>query len=577
MAGHLVEEVRERGVGALLPTGFDDAFDDVGADVADRSHAEADISPDRGEVERGFVDVRGQHGDAEAAALVEVDRELVLVVSDRGQQGRHVFGRVMGLEESGPVGHDAVGGRVRLVERVVRERQQDVPQCLSGSFGVAAFLHTAEEADLLLVELGLLLLAHRTAEDVGLAEGVSGDLLRDRHHLLLVDDEAVGGVEDVLERLLELRVDRGDLLEPVLAQRIVRMRICTHRTGPVERQGRGDILEVIRLHHPQQGAQTAAVELEHAEGVTASQQLIRRRIVEAQMLEIEIIVPVGFDVLHCVGDDREVSQSQEVHLDEPEALRGRIVELGDDLTVLEPAHDRDDVDDRVRGHDDTGGVDAPLTLQPFEALRGFEGFSGLRVGVDEFAELAGFLIALGLRVLDVLERNVLGHLGRRQRLRQPLTHREGFAEHTRGVLQRHLRLDRAVGDDHRNALVAVLLGHIVDDLGAATIIEVDVEVGHGHTVRVEEALEEQTVLQRIEVGDAHRVGDHGTGTRTTAGSDADPVVLRPVDEVGDDEEVAGEAHRDDDVELVVGLLADFVGNAVGVAVVESLGDFLDQP
>jgi hypothetical protein len=220
---------------------------------------------------------------------------------------------------------------------------------LGCGFGIAALLHAAEEADLLLVELRLLLLAHRAAEDVRLTERVAGDLLRDRHHLLLVDDEAVGRVEDVLERFLELGVDRGDVLQSVLAQGVVRMRVGTHRAGAVEREGRRDVLEVVGLHHPQQGAQSAAVELEHAEGVAAGQQLVGRhgrRV--SQVLEVEVEVPVGLDVLDRVGDDREVAQAQEVHLDEPEALRCRIVELGDDLAVLEPPHDRDDVDDRVR-------------------------------------------------------------------------------------------------------------------------------------------------------------------------------------------------------------------------------------
>ncbi|SIJ37769.1 Uncharacterised protein [Mycobacteroides abscessus subsp. abscessus] len=222
-------------------------------------------------------------------------------------------------------------------------------------------------------------------------------------------------------------------------------------------------------------------------------------------------------------------------------------------------------------------MDAPLALESLEALRRLERLLRLGVGGDEFAELPSLLVPLRLGVLDVGERNVLGHLRRRQGLRQPLAEGERLAEHPGGVLERLLRLDRAVGDDHRHPLVAVLPGDVLDDLPAATIVEVDVEVGHGHTVRVEEALEEESVLERVEIGDAHRVGDHRSGTRATAWPDPDAVVLRPVDEVGDDEEVAGEAHRDDDVELVVRLLAHVVGDAVGVPVFEALLDLLDQP
>ncbi|MBB4941476.1 hypothetical protein FHR32_005853 [Streptosporangium album] len=69
------------------------------------------------------------------------------------------------------------------------------------------------------------------------------------------------------------------------------------------------------------------------------------------------------------------------------------------------------------------------------------------------------------------------------------------------------------------------------------LVEVDVDVGHGDAVGVEEPLEDQAVRQRVEVGDAQRVRRQRAGRRTTAGSHPDAVVLRPHDEAGDHEEV----------------------------------------
>src|SRR3546814_13784233 len=79
-----------------------------------------------------------------------------------------------------------------------------------------------------------------------------------------------------------------------------------------------------------------------------------------------------------------------------------------------------------------------------------------------------------------------------------------------------LRLDRAVGDDVAHPVVAVLVGDVADHLTTTTFVEVDVEVGHGDAVGVEESLEDQAVLERIEVGDPHGIGDHRPGARTTA-------------------------------------------------------------
>ena len=89
----LVEVVGEVGELALVGAGIDQRGNDIGADVAHRAQPEADVGADRGEVQPGLVDVRRQHRDAQLAAVGQVDRGLVLVVADRGEQAGHVLGR----------------------------------------------------------------------------------------------------------------------------------------------------------------------------------------------------------------------------------------------------------------------------------------------------------------------------------------------------------------------------------------------------------------------------------------------------------------------------------------------------
>src|SRR5690625_4865622 len=100
-----------------------------------------------------------------------------------------------------------------------------------------------------------------------------------------------------------------------------------------------------------------------------------------------------------------------------------------------------------------------------------------------------------------------------------------------------------------HAVAAVLLADVVNHFAAPGIGEVDVEIRHADPLWVKEALEQQTVLQRLDVGYAQRVGDYGAGARTTSRPDGDAPVLRPVDEVSDDQEVIGEAHGDDHTEF----------------------------
>ena len=100
-----------------------------------------------------------------------------------------------------------------------------------------------------------------------------------------------------------------------------------------------------------------------------------------------------------------------------------------------------------------------------------------------------------------------------------------------------------------------LLLHVADHLFAAVLAEVDVEVRHRHAVGIEEALEQQREAQRIDVGDGERIGDQRARARAASRPDRDAVRLRPFDEVGDDQEVAGELHALDDAELELQPLA----------------------
>src|SRR5699024_125038 len=75
----------------------------------------------------------------------------------------------------------------------------------------------------------------------------------------------------------------------------------------------------------------------------------------------------------------------------------------------------------------------------------------------------------------------------------------------------------AEGDDLGHVVGAVLPVDIVDDLLPPADAEVDVDIGHGHPLRVEEALEVQVVLHGVQVGDVQAVGHHGSGGGAPAG------------------------------------------------------------
>ena len=106
------------------------------------------------------------------------------------------------------------------------------------------------------------------------------------------------------------------------------------------------------------------------------------------------------------------------------------------------------------------------------------------------------------------------------------------------------------GNDLGDPVLAVFAGHVVDDLLPPFEAEVHVYIGHGDTLRIEEALEEKTVADGIQVRDAQAVGNDGAGSGTSAGPYHDPVLPGVVDIVPDDQEIVHIAHLADGIQLV---------------------------
>jgi hypothetical protein len=259
-----------------------------------------------------------------------------------------------------------------------------------------------------------------------------------------------------------------------------------------------------------------------------------------------------------VLDESEGLEAEEVHLHEPALLEVVHRELrGHDagLRVLVEGHE---VREGGLADHDARRVEARVPVLVLELLRYLEEVLVLRV-VDQGLELGLLREGLGEGHL-----RVLGH-----QLRDVVRVLVGYVEGPRHVLEHGLGLERPEGDDLPRAVRSVLGRHVVDDLAPALEAEVDVEVRHRDALGVEEALEEQVVLERIDVRDAQAVGDDGAGARAAARPHGDAVLLGPVDEVPDDEEVARELHLDDDAELVFRALPD-LGRDHGIAPLQPL-------
>jgi hypothetical protein len=81
--------------------------------------------------------------------------------------------------------------------------------------------------------------------------------------------------------------------------------------------------------------------------------------------------------------------------------------------------------------------------------------------------------------------------------------------------------------------------HVFDYVRAAIVREIDVDVRRVDPFRIEEPFEEQSVTDRIDVGNLQEIGDNRTGrgsARHTGNASAAPVA----DEIAHNDEVTGE-------------------------------------
>ncbi len=421
---------------------------------------------------------------------------------------------------------EAVGGELRdLLEDRGRELLRHAARDRALDEGLALGVH-----------LGLDLLAHGAAQKVGAAQRVARELAGDLHHLLLVDDDAVGLLQDRLEQ----RVQILGLLDAVLAVDVARD--VVHRPRPIERVHGDDVVEAVRLELAQRIAHAAGFQLEHAGGLAAAQEVEGRRIVERQGRELE---PGAALVDQALGQDQEGErgQAEEVELDQARLLDVLHVELGDRHVGARVAVQRHQLVERPVADHDAGGVGGGVARQALELLRDRDQAADLLVLARRIGEP-------GLELESLLQRRRMGRVERHQ-LGDPVDLAVGHAEGTADVAQHRARLQLAEGDDRRDPALAVFGAHVADHLVAPVLAEVDVEVRHRHPLGIEEALEQQAKAERIEVGDRERPGDHGAGARAAPRADRDAAPLGPADEVGDDQEVAFVLHADDDVQLVL--------------------------
>ncbi|MPM85246.1 hypothetical protein SDC9_132324 [bioreactor metagenome] len=147
-----------------------------------------------------------------------------------------------------------------------------------------------------------------------------------------------------------------------------------------------------------------------------------------------------------------------------------------------------------------------------------------------------------------------GHIG--DGLGHAVYLREGNVHHTTHIADGHTRAQGTKGDDLGHFICAVVPGTIFHDHAAFVVLEVEVDIWHGDTARVQETLKDQAVFDWLDHGDIQGVGHHGTGRRAT-GVVPHVVGGGKTGEIPHNEEVGVKAHLMNDRKLIFQTLTYF--------------------
>ena len=288
-------------------------------------------------------------------AMPSEERELGV------EHGRHEGHRVVGLQVGGLVGQVGVGDAVALVEAVAGEGLDLVPEVRRLLRRHASAGGAVDELRLHLGHDVGLLLAHGLAQRVRVGHAEARHRHGDQHHLLLVDDDAVGLLQDRLHLGREI----AELLALLALDVLVDQR---HGARPVEGVQGGELFEARRLDPPQQVGHAARLKLEDAARAPLAEERKVSGSSSGTSSRSEVDPLLAHD-LDRVVDDGEGAQAQEVHLQEPEALDDVHVPLGHDLlfVALGDLVEGHELVERARRDDDARGVDRGVAGQPFEA------------------------------------------------------------------------------------------------------------------------------------------------------------------------------------------------------------------
>ena len=456
------------------------------------------------------------------------------------------------------VGDESKARRVALGKAVLSE----APDLLEDAFGElprdALPLHPADEPlPVALDPAGLSPRGHVTPQLIRLAGGVVGGDHGQADDLLLEERHSQRLPQNRLQR--RVGIDHGLLTRASPEVRV--HHAAGDRAGPHDADLHDEIVIGPGLQAGEHRHLGAAFDLEHSDRVGAADHVEGGTITGRDAGHGVRLAVVLLEEIEAQMELVECAQSQEVHLEEAQLLDAVLVPLDDGAVRHGAVLDGDQMADRLMAEQEPTGMDGEVTGKVEDLVRESEEvLVDGKLGVESrTGENFGRHRLVGR---EYLGQTIESGLGQSQRLPH-VPHRRA----------------RAVADDvgdHGGVGAAILLVHVLDDLLATGVLDVEVDVRGLRALARHEALEEKLHLDRIHRGDPQTVADRGVGGGAPALTE-DALLTTEPDDLPHGEEVTAVVQIVDDLELLLELGAHRLRNRARGAPGRALEGELAQP
>ncbi len=239
---------------------------------------------------------------------------------------------------------------MRLREAEAREADELVVDRVRRSAGDPVAETTLDESrakrlDRLLAPLA----AHRATQPFGLPHAETRGGHRDRQHLVLEHDDAERLPQRLAQRLVLHRVLERRVLPQLSPPLDVRMNgLALNRPRANERHLDGQIVQILRSRPKKALHLRAALDLEHADGVSCLDLGVDLLVVERDSREVDRLAAQLRDLVDRLLDCREHPEAEQVDLQKARVGAGILVPLADLPARHRRRLHRDEVDERSR-------------------------------------------------------------------------------------------------------------------------------------------------------------------------------------------------------------------------------------